>query len=211
MLAARKLFKEQTALLVRQDRKDQARKSTRWAKAIHATILDGKANHFKADGKEDAKLGKFVGYLKTQFENAGLDVSPFDFDDVTKEVLECINTLVYDTLFEVIQRDSAADIYFVATDSASARDGRRALLDLVKGCIPLGVRTRRTRRNTLFCGTTSVWIPARPSIALTTMLELVPEPVLIHRDSGRKNGPHCLAQLRSPTGLKPTGAVSKVA
>ncbi|KAK3235300.1 hypothetical protein CYMTET_54482 [Cymbomonas tetramitiformis] len=57
----------------------------RWAKAIRETVLDGKANHFKVDGKDDAKLGKIIFYLKTQFENAVLDVSPFDFDDINKE------------------------------------------------------------------------------------------------------------------------------
>ncbi|KAK3243749.1 hypothetical protein CYMTET_46615 [Cymbomonas tetramitiformis] len=56
MIPARKLYQEQAAL-VRQ-----------------------------ADGKDDAKLGKFVVYLKTHFANAGLDVSPFDFDDVTREL-----------------------------------------------------------------------------------------------------------------------------
>ncbi|KAK3274183.1 hypothetical protein CYMTET_17628 [Cymbomonas tetramitiformis] len=128
IIAARKLFQEQTAL-VRQVRKDQEHR--RWTKAIREHILEGKANYFKADGKDDAKLGKIVVYLKTQFQNAGLDVSPFiNFDDVTKEVLECTNTLVYDTLFEVIQRDSAADIYFVDTDSAFTQDGRRAILYL---------------------------------------------------------------------------------
>eukprot|EP00854_Cymbomonas_tetramitiformis_P008664 gene8664-10281_t len=51
------------------------------SRAIRETIFGGKANYFKADGKDDVKLGKFVVYLKTHFANAGLDVSPFDFDD----------------------------------------------------------------------------------------------------------------------------------
>ncbi|KAK3250059.1 hypothetical protein CYMTET_40559 [Cymbomonas tetramitiformis] len=59
MIATRKLYQEQAAL-VRQ--------------------ADGNDNDY------DAKLGKFVEvYTKTQFENAALDVSPFDFDDLTKE------------------------------------------------------------------------------------------------------------------------------
>ncbi|KAK3248796.1 hypothetical protein CYMTET_41754 [Cymbomonas tetramitiformis] len=57
----------------REVRKNQ--ENRRWAKSVRETILGGKANRFKADGKDDAKLGKIVVYLKTQFENAGLDVS----------------------------------------------------------------------------------------------------------------------------------------
>ncbi|KAK3251516.1 hypothetical protein CYMTET_39146 [Cymbomonas tetramitiformis] len=108
MIVTRKLYQEQ-ANLVRQVRKDQENRL--WDTAIRETILGNKANYFKVDGKDDVKLERRLGR------------SPFDFDDVTKEVFECTNTLVYDTLFVVIQRDSAADIYFEATDSASARDG----------------------------------------------------------------------------------------
>ncbi|KAK3254844.1 hypothetical protein CYMTET_35956 [Cymbomonas tetramitiformis] len=64
MIVARKLFQEQAAL-VRQVRKDQENRC--WAKAVRETILGGEANYFKADGKDDVKLGKFVVYLKTQF------------------------------------------------------------------------------------------------------------------------------------------------
>ncbi|KAK3248554.1 hypothetical protein CYMTET_41982 [Cymbomonas tetramitiformis] len=57
----------------------------------------------KADSKDDTKLVESMVYLKTQFENAGLDVASFDFDDTTKqEVLKSANTLVYETLFEII-------------------------------------------------------------------------------------------------------------
>ncbi|KAK3276223.1 hypothetical protein CYMTET_15690 [Cymbomonas tetramitiformis] len=70
--------RDEQVALVRQVRKD--REHQRLAKTIHETIIGG-----KADGKDDAKLGKVVVYLKTQFENAGFDTSPFDFDDVNKE------------------------------------------------------------------------------------------------------------------------------
>ncbi|KAK3274541.1 hypothetical protein CYMTET_17279 [Cymbomonas tetramitiformis] len=36
-------------------------------------------HRFKADGKDDVKLGGIVIYLKIQFENVGLDITSFDF------------------------------------------------------------------------------------------------------------------------------------
>ncbi|KAK3252653.1 hypothetical protein CYMTET_38062 [Cymbomonas tetramitiformis] len=108
ILSSRRLFQEQREL-VRQVRKDGEHR--RWAKAVRETILGGKAVRFKADNKDDSKLGKIAVYLKTQLENVGLDVAPFDFDNVNKKVIESTNTLVYDTLLEIIERDSAANIY----------------------------------------------------------------------------------------------------
>ncbi|KAK3284496.1 hypothetical protein CYMTET_7863 [Cymbomonas tetramitiformis] len=57
-------------------------------------------------------------------------------DGTGKNVLESVNTLVYDTLMKVIEPGSATDVYFVSTDSASDLDGRHGLLDLVKGMCP---------------------------------------------------------------------------
>ncbi|KAK3241105.1 hypothetical protein CYMTET_49101, partial [Cymbomonas tetramitiformis] len=118
-----------------------------------ADAFFGNSVRFKVDGKDDTKLGIFVVYLQTPFENAGVDVASFDlFDDTTREVLEFANTLVHNTLFEVIEPGSGAGVYFVSTDFASERDGRRALLDLVKGCIPLGVRTSHQARSAFHSG-----------------------------------------------------------
>ncbi|KAK3246966.1 hypothetical protein CYMTET_43522 [Cymbomonas tetramitiformis] len=41
---------------------------------------------------------------------------------------------------EVVESDSVAKQYFLATDCSTGRDGRRALIDLVKGCVPAGFR-----------------------------------------------------------------------
>ncbi|KAK3241413.1 hypothetical protein CYMTET_48819 [Cymbomonas tetramitiformis] len=71
---------------------------------------------------------------------AGLRLSSFDFDDLAKAVIPKVNELLYDTLAYVVKSDSAAEHFLLGTDSVSDRDGRRALLDLIKGCVPPGVR-----------------------------------------------------------------------
>ncbi|KAK3240926.1 hypothetical protein CYMTET_49270 [Cymbomonas tetramitiformis] len=73
--------------------------------------------------------------------SAGLDLSSFDFDDLTKAVIPKVNELLYDTLAYIVKTDSAAEHFLhLGTDSVSDWDGRRALLDLIKGCVPPGVR-----------------------------------------------------------------------
>ncbi|KAK3285960.1 hypothetical protein CYMTET_6455 [Cymbomonas tetramitiformis] len=41
-----------------------------------------------------------------------------------------------DTLAYIVKTDSAAEHFLLGTDSVSDRDGRRVLLDLIKGCVP---------------------------------------------------------------------------
>ncbi|KAK3244445.1 hypothetical protein CYMTET_45939 [Cymbomonas tetramitiformis] len=83
---------------------------------------------------------KLVVYVKTQFAAVGLDLATFDFEDVDKPVIPVVNELVYDTISECIESDSNAELHFVAIDSPTERDDKRAILDLVNGCIALGVR-----------------------------------------------------------------------
>ncbi|KAK3249986.1 hypothetical protein CYMTET_40613 [Cymbomonas tetramitiformis] len=77
--------------------------------------------HEKFTGKDKAvaKLGKLIVLLKTEFSTAGLDLASFEFDNPALEVIP---------------------LYFLATDRSTDRDGRRALIDLVKGCVPAGLR-----------------------------------------------------------------------
>ncbi|KAK3238465.1 hypothetical protein CYMTET_51524 [Cymbomonas tetramitiformis] len=51
-----------------------------------------------------------------------------------------MNELLCDTLAYIVKTDSAAEHFLLGTDSVYDRDGRRALLDLIKGCVPPGVR-----------------------------------------------------------------------
>ncbi|KAK3264155.1 hypothetical protein CYMTET_27083 [Cymbomonas tetramitiformis] len=98
-------------------------------------LWGGKDQYFEA-GKDSEKLSKIVGVLKNEFNSAGLKLSSFDLDDLTKAVIPRVNELLYDTLAYIVKTDSAAEHFLLGTDSVSDRDGRRALLDLIKGCVP---------------------------------------------------------------------------
>ncbi|KAK3250962.1 hypothetical protein CYMTET_39685 [Cymbomonas tetramitiformis] len=110
-----------------------------WGKALRMSVLGDKNKRFETVPKDIDKLGKVVVALKTEFMSAGLDVSSFDFEHPTR-IIEAVSELVYDTLAELIESGSQAEMFFESTDSSMERDGRRALLDLIKGCVPPGVR-----------------------------------------------------------------------
>ncbi|KAK3235067.1 hypothetical protein CYMTET_54709 [Cymbomonas tetramitiformis] len=74
--------------------------------------------------------------------SAELDLSSFEFDDLAKKVIPKVNELLYDTFAYIVKSDSAAEHFLLGTDSVSDRDGRRALLDLIKGWVPPGLTTR---------------------------------------------------------------------
>ncbi|KAK3249851.1 hypothetical protein CYMTET_40743 [Cymbomonas tetramitiformis] len=103
------------------------------------SVLGDKNKQFEAVPKDIDELGKLVVALKTEFLSAGLVVSSFEFEHPTR-VIEAVNELVYDTLAELIESGSQAEMFFESTDSSTERDGRCALLDLIKGCVPPGVR-----------------------------------------------------------------------
>ncbi|KAK3244286.1 hypothetical protein CYMTET_46096 [Cymbomonas tetramitiformis] len=104
------------------------------------SVLGDKNKRFEAVPKDIDKLGKLVVALKTEFLSAGLDVSSFEFEHGPTRVIEAVNELVYDTLSELIESGSQAEMFFESTDSSTERDGHRPLLDLIKGCVPPGVR-----------------------------------------------------------------------
>ncbi|KAK3237582.1 hypothetical protein CYMTET_52354 [Cymbomonas tetramitiformis] len=115
------------------------RRHRQWAKAVRELSLGGKDQYFEA-AKDSEKLFKIVVVLKNEFSSAGLDLSSFEFDDLAKGVIPKVNELLYDTLAYIVKSDSAAEHFLLGTDSVSDRDARRALLDLIKGCVPPGVR-----------------------------------------------------------------------
>ncbi|KAK3234430.1 hypothetical protein CYMTET_55313 [Cymbomonas tetramitiformis] len=88
---------------------------------------------------EDA--AEVVAQRKRSFPpTVGLELTSFDFDDPNKEVIPLVNELVYDVFSEVVEANSAVYRFFIlATDCSTDGDGRRGLIDLVKGCIPSGV------------------------------------------------------------------------
>ncbi|KAK3255379.1 hypothetical protein CYMTET_35434 [Cymbomonas tetramitiformis] len=74
--------------------------------------------------------------VKAEIVTAGLDSDAFYLDDPTLVVHRSINELVYDTLGYIVEPESVAYGYLLGTDVVSDRDGRRALVDLIKGCVP---------------------------------------------------------------------------
>ncbi|KAK3287002.1 hypothetical protein CYMTET_5474 [Cymbomonas tetramitiformis] len=137
VLAARQHNHDQVKL-VKDVRKENRHRA--WGKALRIlSVLGDKNRRFEAVPKDIDKLGKLVVTLKTEFQSAGLDVSSFDFENPTREI-EVVSELVDDTLAELIESGSQAELFFESTDSSTERDGRRALLDLIIGCMPPGMR-----------------------------------------------------------------------
>ncbi|KAK3239904.1 hypothetical protein CYMTET_50202 [Cymbomonas tetramitiformis] len=88
-----------------------------------------KERYFEAAG-DTGKLAKIVVILKNEFGSARLDLAPFDFEDPTKEDIEKVNELLYDTLTYIVKIESPAENFLLGTDSVSDRDDRRAFFDL---------------------------------------------------------------------------------
>ncbi|KAK3287732.1 hypothetical protein CYMTET_4771 [Cymbomonas tetramitiformis] len=82
--------------------------------------------------------------IKSEMSTVGLCRDVFDRDNPTLGVQRAINEMLYDTLTYVIEPyvDSVAYGYLMGTDSATDRDGRRALVDLIKGCVPPAIRQK---------------------------------------------------------------------
>ncbi|KAK3281477.1 hypothetical protein CYMTET_10744 [Cymbomonas tetramitiformis] len=137
LVAARTAFIEQ-AERAREVLKDARHR--KWAKAISKYALGGESARFWAE--DDAgKLAKIVQALKNDFEANGLDLGVFDLSKTDREVHPAVNGVLYDTLAHIVAEGSAAEMFLEGAGDASDRDGRRALIDLAKGCIPIGLIT----------------------------------------------------------------------
>ncbi|KAK3272850.1 hypothetical protein CYMTET_18882 [Cymbomonas tetramitiformis] len=110
-----------------------------WAKGIREDILGSKKHHYRGTDDTD-RLSELVVQLRTEFESAGLDLAPFDLDDPTSLVIGKVNGLLYDVLALVVERNSVVDTWLRGTDSSADRDGRRALVDIIKGSVPAALR-----------------------------------------------------------------------
>ncbi|KAK3278287.1 hypothetical protein CYMTET_13764 [Cymbomonas tetramitiformis] len=101
----------------------------KWAKVVRQHQLGG---DYFGDATDVSKLAKVVSAIKSEISTAGLSCDVFDPDNPTLGVQRAINELLYDTLTYVVELGSVAYDYLLGTDSATNRDGRRALVDLIK-------------------------------------------------------------------------------
>ncbi|KAK3286790.1 hypothetical protein CYMTET_5673 [Cymbomonas tetramitiformis] len=126
--AARERYEATTQLvqLIYDERRDKS-----IAKDSRSDVLGAKDIRFRASDKDKARLGALVRRLTTEFETARLGVDIFDFNDETIEVHPKVNSLLYHILTLVIEPDSLASTV-LGGSSAEDRDGRRALVDLIK-------------------------------------------------------------------------------
>ncbi|KAK3239536.1 hypothetical protein CYMTET_50540 [Cymbomonas tetramitiformis] len=106
----------------------------KWSKAIRQHHL---GDDYFDDSTEVSKLAKVIVAIKSEIVTAGLENDVFNLDNpALGGVQRFVNELVYDTLTTYIAKPSAtvAYGYLVRADSASSdRDGRSALIDLIKG------------------------------------------------------------------------------
>ncbi|KAK3242731.1 hypothetical protein CYMTET_47580 [Cymbomonas tetramitiformis] len=135
-VATRKYLQEQSKLV---DEVYKARLHRQWAKGIREDVLGDKKHHFR--GTDDAGLlSELVVQLRTEFHSAGLELASFDLDDPLARVVTKVNGLLFDVLALVIEKHSNAYVWLTGTDASSDRDGRRALVDIIKGCVPVALR-----------------------------------------------------------------------
>ncbi|KAK3250992.1 hypothetical protein CYMTET_39658 [Cymbomonas tetramitiformis] len=135
-VATRKYLQEQSRLV---DDIYTARLHRQWAKGIREDVLGDKKHHFR--GTDDAGLlSELVVQLRTEFHSAGLEMASFDLDDPLARVVAKVNGLLYDVLALVVEKHNNAYVWLTGTDASSDRDGRRALVDIIKGCVSVALR-----------------------------------------------------------------------
>ncbi|KAK3288933.1 hypothetical protein CYMTET_3600, partial [Cymbomonas tetramitiformis] len=115
-------------------------KHRKWAKAVAKYALGGESVRFFAED-DTGKLAKIITALKNDFDANGLGLEVFDLSNTTREVHPAVNGVLYDTLAHIVAEGSAAEMFLEGAGDASERDGRRALIDLAKGCISVGLMT----------------------------------------------------------------------
>ncbi|KAK3240928.1 hypothetical protein CYMTET_49263 [Cymbomonas tetramitiformis] len=135
-VAVRRYLQEQSKLV---DEIYKARLHRAWAKSIREDILGDKKHHFR--GTDDSGLlSDLVVQLRTEFQSAGLELRAFDLEDPLVPVVGRVNGLLYDVLALVVEKHSNAYVWLTGTDSSADRDGRRALVDIIKGSVPVALR-----------------------------------------------------------------------
>ncbi|KAK3266715.1 hypothetical protein CYMTET_24682, partial [Cymbomonas tetramitiformis] len=135
-VATRKYLQEQSKL-VDEIYKGQLHRT--WAKGIREDILGDKKRYFSGTADADL-LSDVVVRLRTEFESAGLELASFDLDDPQALVVGKVNALLYDVLALIIEKHRNAHVWLTGTDASADRDGRRALVDIVKRSVPVALR-----------------------------------------------------------------------
>eukprot|EP00854_Cymbomonas_tetramitiformis_P013309 gene13309-biopygen13697 len=62
-----------------------------------------------------------------------------------------VNGLLYDMLVLVVEKHSNAHVWLTGTDASSDRDGRRAFVDIAKGCVPVALRESHQEEHAALC------------------------------------------------------------
>ncbi|KAK3284529.1 hypothetical protein CYMTET_7825 [Cymbomonas tetramitiformis] len=131
-------------------------------------ILGDKKHYFS--GTADANLlSDVVVQLRTEFESAGLELASFDLDDPQALVVGKVNALLYDVLALIIEKHSNAHVWLTGTDASTDRDGRRALVDIVKRSPILAREQRLVRDNKA-----ADWTPTEATMKLSLYTRLDP-------------------------------------
>ncbi|KAK3275658.1 hypothetical protein CYMTET_16221 [Cymbomonas tetramitiformis] len=138
IIAAREAYVEQTRI-VKELFANGSHRSI--AKSVREEVLGDKDTRFKGDDDDAYLLGDLLEALGAEFETAGLALGVFDISDPTLLVHSKVNAFLYDVLGRIIASHSAAYRYLRGTHGD--RDGRRAIVDLAKGCVEVGVRESR--------------------------------------------------------------------
>ncbi|KAK3275657.1 hypothetical protein CYMTET_16220 [Cymbomonas tetramitiformis] len=138
IVAAREAYVEQTRI-VKELFANGSHRSI--AKSVREEVLGDKDTRFKGDDDDAYLLGDLLEALGAEFETDGLALGVFDISDPTLLVHPKVNVFLYDVLGRIIASHSAAYGYLRGTHGD--RGGRRAIVDLAKGCVEVGVRESR--------------------------------------------------------------------
>ncbi|KAK3262745.1 hypothetical protein CYMTET_28416 [Cymbomonas tetramitiformis] len=104
------------------------------AKDIRSDVLGGKHVRFCPKESGKGRIGDLIRRLKREFEKARLGVDVFDFNDQHVRIHPAVNQFLYDVVSLVVEPSSLASLV-LGGQCAEDRDGRRALVELIRFCV----------------------------------------------------------------------------
>ncbi len=104
------------------------------AKEIRSDVLGGKHVRFRARESDKGRIGDLVRRLRREFEKAKLGIDVFEFNDQHTRVHPAVNQFLYDVVSLVVEPASLASLV-LGGECAEDRDGRRALVELIRFCV----------------------------------------------------------------------------
>ncbi|KAK3237279.1 hypothetical protein CYMTET_52632 [Cymbomonas tetramitiformis] len=104
------------------------------AKDIRFDVLGGKHVRFRTKESDKGRIGDLIRRLKREFEEARLGVDVFDFNDRHVRIHPAVNQFLYDVVSLVVGQSSLASLV-LGGQCAEDRDGRRALVELIRFCV----------------------------------------------------------------------------